>query len=137
MLLTSQESTFTTLNDFVDEKSQKPAEVNTETTGAKVMEGEDKGTDGPAEEVEAEIAVESHEEEISTLRPSKFKPKFGAETRNKLREKLQRQLEESKKKKKAGGGDVGITGPPTLTNLGNDGEESDPFDSAFSDFDLT
>jgi len=53
-----------------------------------------------------------------------------------LREKLQRQLEESKKKK-AGGGDVGITGPPTLTSLGNDGEESDPFDSAFSDFDLT
>ena len=137
MLLTSEESTFTTLNDFVDEKSQTPAEVNTETTAAKVMEGEDKGTDGPVEEVEAaEIAVESHEEEISTLRPSKFKPKFGAETRNKLREKLQKQLEESKKKK-AGGGDVGITGPPTLTSLGNDEEESDPFDSAFSDFDLT
>jgi len=137
ILLISEESTFTTLNDFVDEKSQKPAEVNTETTtAAKEMEVENKGTDGPSEEVEAEIAVESHEEEISTLRPSKFKPKFGAETRNKLREKLQRQLEESKKKK-AGGGDVGITGPPTLTSLGNDGEESDPFDSAFSDFDLT
>ena len=136
MLLTSEESTFTTLNDFVDEKSQTPAEVNTESTAAKVMEGEDKGTDGPVEEVEAEIAVESHEEEISTLRPSKFKPKFGAETRNKLREKLQKQLEESKKKK-AGGGDVGITGPPALTSLGNDEEESDPFDSAFSDFDLT
>ena len=135
ILLISEESTFTTLNDFVDEKSQKPAEVNTETTtAAKVMEVEDKGTDGPSEEVEAEIAVESHEEEISTLRPSKFKPKFGAETRNKLREKLQRQLEESKKKK-AGGGDVGSTDPPT--SLGNDEEESDPFDSAFSDFDLT
>ena len=105
-----------------------------EDTAAKVMEGEDKGTDGPVEEVETEIAVESHEEEISTLRPSKFKPKFGAETRNKLREKLQKQLEESKKKK-AGGGDVGSTGSPT--SLGNDEEESDPFDSAFSDFDLT
>jgi len=135
ILLISEESTFTTLNDFVDEKSQKPAEVNTETTtAAKEMEVENKGTDGPSEEVEAEIAVESHEEEISTLRPSKFKPKFGAETRNKLREKLQRQLEESKKKK-AGGGDVGSTGPPT--SLGNEEEESDPFDSAFSDFDLT
>ena len=134
MLLIPEESTFTTLNDFVDEKSQKPAEVNTESTAAAVME--DKGTDGPVEEVEAEIAVESHEEEISTLRPSKFKPKFGAETRNKLREKLQKQLEESKKKK-ASGGDVGITGPPTLTSLGNADEESDPFDSAFSDFDLT
>ena len=122
MLLTSQESTFTTLNDFVDEQSQKPAE--TETTAAKE-------TDGAGEELEAGIAVESDEEEISTLRPSKFKPKFGAETRNKLREKLQRQLEESKKKK----GDEGITDAPTLTSLGN--EEEDPFDSAFSDFDLT
>ena len=123
ILLTNEESTFTTLNDFVDEQSQKPAE--TETTAAKE-------TDGAGEELEVGIAVESDEEEISTLRPSKFKPKFGAETRNKLREKLQRQLEESKKKKK---GDEGITDAPTLTSLGN--EEEDPFDSAFSDFDLT
>ena len=123
ILLTNEESTFTTLNDFVDEQSQKPAE--TETTAAKE-------TDGAGEELEAGIAVESDEEEISTLRPSKFKPKFGAETRNKLREKLQRQLEEKKKKKK---GDEGITDAPTLTSLGN--EEEDPFDSAFSDFDLT
>ena len=123
ILLTNEESTFTTLNDFVDEQSQKPAE--TETTAAK------EETDGAGEELEAGIGFEGHEEEISTLRPSKFKPKFGAETRNKLREKLQRQLEESKKKK----GDEGITDAPTLTSLGN--EEEDPFDSAFSDFDLT
>ena len=31
-------------------------------------------------------------EEISTLRPGKFKPKFGSDTRNKLREALRQEL---------------------------------------------
>ena len=132
-LLTIEETTFSISNDFVDETSQKPAEETTEAPATKAAKEENKETERVVHNQNHEPKeVENDEEEISTLRPRSFKPKFGADTRNKLREKLQRQLEESKKKKKvAGGEDDGGA------DLGTDDEESDPFDSAFSDFDLT
>ena len=131
-LLTIEETTFSISNDFVDETSQKPAEETTEAPATKAAKEENKETERVVHNQNHEPKeVESDEEEISTLRPRSFKPKFGADTRNKLREKLQRQLEESKKKKKAAGGEDGGA------DLGTDDEESDPFDSAFSDFDLT
>ena len=129
-LLTIEETTFSISNDFVDETSQKPAEETTEAPATKAAKEENKETERVVHNHNHEPKeVENDEEEISTLRPRSFKPKFGADTRNKLREKLQRQLEESKKKKNTAG-DGGA-------DLGTDDEESDPFDSAFSDFDLT
>ena len=129
-LFTIEETTFSISNDFVDETSQKPAEETTEAPATKAAKEENKETERVVHNQNHEPKeVENDEEEISTLRPRSFKPKFGADTRNKLREKLQRQLEESKKKKNTAG-DGGA-------DLGTDDEESDPFDSAFSDFDLT
>ena len=46
-----------------------------------------------SEEDQSETTVS---DEVSTLRPGKFKPKFGAETRNKLREKLRQELMNNK-----------------------------------------
>ena len=130
-LLTIEETTFSIQNDFVDETSQNPAEETTEAQATKAAKEENKETERVVQNYEPK-EVENDEEEISTLRPRSFKPKFGADTRNKLREKLQRQLEESKKKNAAAGGEE-----DGGADLGTDDEESDPFDSAFSDFDLT
>ena len=74
------------------------------------------------EEEETLITVGGHEEEASTRRP--FRPKFGAEARNKLREKLRQPLADNKSDEgeKEVAKDDAISDEPI-------------FDSSFSDFD--
>merc|ERR1711892_646150 len=67
--------------------------------------------------------------DLPTIRPTKFVPKFGSATRDKLREKLREQLEQNKSKSFEFESDV--TDPFDTTNL------PELFDSAFSDFDIT
>ena len=130
-VVTTEESVVTTVIGFLDneeENTEKQQEHAMETEAAKVLkEGE--------KEEEMEDIPEVNEEELSTLRPSKFKPKFGADTRNRLREKMRLSLQKMADNKSQEANEEDVLLPTTLLPETEEEEET-IFDSAFSDFDV-
>ena len=90
-------------------------------------------------EFDQETTQQVSTEEISTLRPGKFKPKFGSDTRNKLREALRQELLANK---------TAIAGTPRspraiedgilskLEAIDNGKDQQPLYDTEFSDFDI-
>ena len=117
-VVTTEDTVLTTSKDFKIEIVDSAEEDEKQVEMKKEVFEEEK----PIEEEETLVVVESHEEEASTRRP--FRPKFGADARNKLREKLRQQLSDNKSDK----------GEKEVAK--NDAMNDEPiFDSSFSDFD--
>ena len=121
-VVTTEDTVVTTSMDFeiefLDSGEEHPKQVEMKKEVVEVSNKEEK----PVEEEETLVVVESHEEEASTRRP--FRPKFGAEARNKLREKLRQQLADNKSDE----------GEKDVAKV--DAISDEPiFDSSFSDFD--
>ena len=90
-------------------------------------------------EFDQETTQQVSTEEISTLRPGKFKPKFGSDTRNKLREALRQELLANKT------ATAGTPRSPRAIEDGilskleaiDNGRHQEPlYDTEFSDFDI-
>ena len=130
--------------DIEDKQEQilegKSTTLDVETTTEGVVTTLTINSNEENSEVELDTTIKT--EEVSTLSPGKFKPKFGAETRNKLREKLRQEL--LKNQTASAVKDVeNISDIKASTNKVDDSEDihdnfSDlpVFDTEFSDFDI-
>ena len=89
-------------------------------------------------EENSEVQHETTErpEDVSTLRPGKFKPKYGSETRNKLREKLRQELLNNKTGSAGGPANDILSKLKEPDEIHNQFNELPIYDTEFSDFDI-